>query len=190
MLARESEPARVHILKESPMPSYKEVSRRRSWPTWWLSGGCGSGDRPGSSVRAAGGPVLLAACRRSRPGVVRTILRPTDGAELAHLLRRLLGAAIQPADSDHAGQRQEPRAAMGVPGAVAREVRGLAAGRGRRVYTVQAPNDVVALDAATGRVFWMYRIRRPRGPSVLRAREPRRWPSSTRRCTWPRSTGG
>src|SRR5258706_16096248 len=24
------------------------------------------------------------------------------------------------------------------------------------MYTVQAPNDVVALDAATGRVFWIY----------------------------------
>src|SRR6478752_4325331 len=24
------------------------------------------------------------------------------------------------------------------------------------MYTVQAPNDVVALDAATGRVFWVY----------------------------------
>ena len=24
------------------------------------------------------------------------------------------------------------------------------------MYTVQAPNDVVALDAATGRVFWTY----------------------------------
>ena len=24
------------------------------------------------------------------------------------------------------------------------------------MYTVQAPNDVVALDAVTGRVFWIY----------------------------------
>ena len=24
------------------------------------------------------------------------------------------------------------------------------------MYTVQAPNDVVALDAVTGRIFWMY----------------------------------
>src|SRR5262245_56133899 len=27
------------------------------------------------------------------------------------------------------------------------------------MYTVQAPNDVVALDAATGRVFWTYSYR-------------------------------
>ena len=31
------------------------------------------------------------------------------------------------------------------------------------MYTVQAPNDVVALDAATGRVFWIY----PYAPSTL-----------------------
>ena len=28
------------------------------------------------------------------------------------------------------------------------------------MYTVQAPNDVVALDAATGRVFWTYSLTR------------------------------
>jgi glucose dehydrogenase len=31
------------------------------------------------------------------------------------------------------------------------------------MYTVQAPNDLVALDAATGRVFWVY----PYAPSTL-----------------------
>ncbi len=35
------------------------------------------------------------------------------------------------------------------------------------LYTVQAPNDVVALDAVTGRVFWTYRRISPR-----RKREP------------------
>ena len=24
------------------------------------------------------------------------------------------------------------------------------------MYTVQAPNDIVALDAVTGRIFWIY----------------------------------
>ena len=27
------------------------------------------------------------------------------------------------------------------------------------MYTVQAPNDIVALDAATGRIFWSYAYR-------------------------------
>ena len=37
------------------------------------------------------------------------------------------------------------------------------------LYTVQAPNDVVALDAATGRAFWTYRLsrrRRTRAPAA------------------------
>ena len=36
------------------------------------------------------------------------------------------------------------------------------------MYTVQAPNDVVALDAVTGRVFWTYSyLPRPnRGPAA------------------------
>ena len=49
------------------------------------------------------------------------------------------------------------------------------------MYTVQPPNDIVALDAATGRVFWIYQYR----PSatfttVLRTRESgRRDPGDT-----------
>src|SRR6059036_4381052 len=31
------------------------------------------------------------------------------------------------------------------------------------LYTVQAPNNIVALDAATGRIFWVY----PYAPSTL-----------------------
>ena len=43
------------------------------------------------------------------------------------------------------------------------------------MYTVQAPNDVVALDAATGRVFWTYSLHAvDAGASVLRPRQSRR----------------
>ena len=37
------------------------------------------------------------------------------------------------------------------------------------MYTVQAPNDAVALDAATGRMFWTYSIsrRKPRGRAAV-----------------------
>ena len=42
--------------------------------------------------------------------------------------------------------------------AVAREVRSHALVVDGVLYTVQAPNDVVALDAVTGRVFWTLRI--------------------------------
>ncbi len=57
------------------------------------------------------------------------------------------------------------------------------------LYTVQAPNDVVALDAATGRLFWTYHLRaRAGGAHLLRPREPR--PRDPRRhaCSWARST--
>ena len=42
------------------------------------------------------------------------------------------------------------------------------------LYTVQAPNDVVAMDAVTGRVFWVIRVCALAGsPRLLWAREPR-----------------
>ena len=57
------------------------------------------------------------------------------------------------------------------------------------MYTVQAPNDLVALDAATGRVFWTY----PYSPStlaraLLRSRESRRRDSRQHRLHGARST--
>ena len=52
------------------------------------------------------------------------------------------------------------------------------------MYTVQAPNDVVALDAVTGRVFWTYPYTPRRGASLLRARESRRWRFWATRCSW------
>ena len=71
-------------------------------------------------------------------------------------------------DADHAGERQEPGAEMGVSGALAPEkfeatplvVDGV-------MYITQPPNDIVALDAKTGRIFWIYQYRLPataRGP--------------------------
>ena len=57
------------------------------------------------------------------------------------------------------------------------------------LYTVQAPNDIVALDAATGRVFWTYSYRpAPDRAPLLRTRQPRGWRSWTTRCSWARST--
>ena len=57
------------------------------------------------------------------------------------------------------------------------------------MYTVQAPNDVVALDAATGRVFWVYPLQPvAAGAAVLRPRESRRSRFSATRCSWGRST--
>ena len=48
------------------------------------------------------------------------------------------------------------------------------------MYTVQAPNDIVALDAATGRMFWMYRVPPvAAGAAVLRPRQSR--PGDSRR---------
>jgi glucose dehydrogenase len=47
------------------------------------------------------------------------------------------------------------------------------------LYTVQAPNDIVALDGASGRTFWTYSYRP--APQALRS-----WAS---RFSWGRSTG-
>ena len=48
------------------------------------------------------------------------------------------------------------------------------------MYTVQAPNDVVALDAVTGRIFWIYAYSpSPQRASLLRAGESR--PRDSRR---------
>ena len=47
------------------------------------------------------------------------------------------------------------------------------------LYTVQAPNDILALDAATGRVFWTYSYRpAPTARPCSRARSP----ASVRSC--------
>ena len=43
------------------------------------------------------------------------------------------------------------------------------------MYLTQRPNDVIAVDAKTGRVFWMYRYNTVAGPEgVLRREQPRR----------------
>ena len=41
-------------------------------------------------------------------------------------------------------------------GSLAREVRGNPSCHRRRDVPVQPPNDIVAIDAATGRIFWVY----------------------------------
>ena len=57
------------------------------------------------------------------------------------------------------------------------------------MYTVQPPNDVVALDAATGRVFWSYTytpVDRRRAPAAAASTAASRF--SATRCSWARST--
>ena len=85
--------------------------------------------------------------------------RGERAAELADLLAATTSAQrYSPLDADHAGQRQEPEARSG---SISRRV----AGNWQTtplvvdgiMYLTQRPNDVVALDAATGRVFWIYR---------------------------------
>ena len=57
------------------------------------------------------------------------------------------------------------------------------------MYVTQRPNDVVALDAATGRVFWLYRYtQRPRRSWSAAARTTAASPSSAKRSSWARST--
>ena len=92
---------------------------------------------PTMTTRAAASRCALALCcrRRRRPAQVsfdRILRAERTPEEWLDLLRRHARPAAQPADADHAGQREEPRAAVGVPGALAREVRGHAARRGRR----------------------------------------------------------
>ena len=56
------------------------------------------------------------------------------------------------------------------------------------MYTVQAPNDVVALDAATGRVFWVYSYACRRRRGCVAAASIAAWRFSATRCSWARST--
>ena len=86
------------------------------------------------------------------------LLRASAGTtELADLFRHYLEPALQPADADHSGKREEPRAAVGVPRASLDKFEATPLVVDGVMYTVQAPNDVVALDVVTGRVFWIYR---------------------------------
>ena len=79
--------------------------------------------------------------------------------------------------------------AVDLAGAVAREVRGDAAGRRRRHVHRQAPNNVVALDAVTGPpVLDLSPTRRRRRARRAAAASTAAWRSSATRCTWARST--
>jgi len=74
------------------------------------------------------------------------------------------------------------------PVALARKFESHAAGGRRRHVTVQAPNDVVALDPVTGRVFWIYSY----APSPLSrpccAESIAALPLRETRCSWAPST--
>ena len=56
------------------------------------------------------------------------------------------------------------------------------------MYITQRLNDVVALDAATGRAFWIYRYTPARIASSAAAPTTAGWRFSATRCSWARST--
>ena len=56
------------------------------------------------------------------------------------------------------------------------------------MYLTQRPNDVMALDAATGRVFWVYRMRTRPTSSCAAVRITVAWRFSAKPCSWARST--
>jgi glucose dehydrogenase len=57
------------------------------------------------------------------------------------------------------------------------------------MYVTQRPNDVVALDAKTGRVFWLYRYTPSPDARVCCGANNRGVASSATRCTWAPSMG-
>ena len=106
----------------------------------------------------------------------RIAARGRRAAELADLFGRLRQPALQPADADHAGQRRRTSSSSGccqdqVFGAwqsTPLVVDGI-------MYVTQRPNDVMAVDAKTGRVFWQYRYTPCAGRArLLRRQQPRR----------------
>ena len=56
------------------------------------------------------------------------------------------------------------------------------------MYVTQRPNDVLAVDAKTGRVFWQYRYTARRSSASAAARTTAGSRSSATRCSWARST--
>ena len=56
------------------------------------------------------------------------------------------------------------------------------------MYLTQRPNDVIALDATTGRVFWIYRYTNADVIALLRLEQSRRGDSRRACFTWARST--
>ncbi|GIS79766.1 MAG: hypothetical protein CM1200mP14_13320 [Gammaproteobacteria bacterium] len=52
------------------------------------------------------------------------------------------------------------------------------------MYVTERPNDVMAVDAVTGRVFWLYRQHQPRMQGSAVARTTVGWPCLMTRCSW------
>ena len=106
---------------------------------------------------AAGSPSLRSRCD-AQVTYDRILQRRRRAAELAHLRRHLHQPALQRAQPDHAGERRrnlEPKWVLqnqvfGAWQSNPLVVDGI-------MYVTQRPNDVLALDAKTGRVFWLYR---------------------------------
>ena len=61
------------------------------------------------------------------------------------------------ADADHPCEREEPQSGVGVSSSGHRKLAADPAVVDGIMYLTQRPNDVIALDATTGRVFWTYR---------------------------------
>ena len=111
--------------------------------SWSLRAGCALSSRVGVAARP--GDVRSHSARRPR------------AAELALVLGDAVQSALQPADADHAGEREEPELQWVWQARSLEKFEATALVVDGVLYTVQAPNDVVALDAVTGRPFWTLR---------------------------------
>ena len=143
----------------SPMPSYRTTlsragARRRHRLPGTLKGVVAAMRSPdcqscSALVSCSASSLLAQVFVRSDPE------RPEGAAELAHLLRELHEPALQPADPDHARKRQGSQLKwvfqarwLDYNQATPLVVDGV-------MYTTQG-NDVLALDATTGKIFWIY----------------------------------
>ena len=115
--------------------------------------------------------------------------RRSRAAELVELLGHAVQPALQPADANHAGQRQESRAAVDLAGAFAGEVRSDGARGGRRALHAAGAAGAGHLSGGRARrrdrpAVLDLRIQAGGGSrAVLRPREPR--PVDSRRHAVP-----
>ena len=84
------------------------------------------------------------------------------------------GQRYSASHADHPGQRQESGAAVGLAGTLHEKFETTALVVDGVLYTIQAPNDVYALDAVTGRIFWTLPYPpAPEARRLLRTRQSR-----------------
>ena len=128
---------REHGFVDSPMPSYRghadAAGDRRHRQLSVVVEGHGDGaliDAPFASARSSS--LAAAASLQAQVTFDRILHGDREPHNWLSYSGTLHQPALQPAHADHAGQREEPAAAVDLAGAVAREVRGDAARRRRR----------------------------------------------------------